>query len=92
MTDKAIQHVDNLVRRVSIFDLTYNTKAIDAELHRQSQEEIISLVNRVGQLEHVLRQYADTFCQYSTSNEGCGKYNDDICSGCRARSILNQVP
>lgn len=29
--------------------------------------------------------YADTLCEFGTGNEGCGKYPDAICFGCRAR-------
>jgi hypothetical protein len=35
-----------------------------------------------------LRFYADQFCEYGTSNEGCGKFDDDTCSGCKARAAV----
>lgn len=34
-----------------------------------------------------LEWYADQFCEFGTSNEGCGKFDSDVCSGCKARAV-----
>lgn len=36
-----------------------------------------------------LTYYADMCCEYGISNEGCGKYSPSVCSGCIARSLVN---
>lgn len=36
-----------------------------------------------------LKWYADTLCEYGTSNSGCGKYGPDVCAGCQARGIVD---
>lgn len=38
-----------------------------------------------------LNWYAETFCEFGPSNEGCGKFGDDICAGCKARSLVNRA-
>lgn len=42
----------------------------------------------ITQLEEALEWYADTFCEYGTSNTICGKYGSDVCSGCKARALV----
>lgn len=38
-----------------------------------------------------LEWYAEQFCEYGSSDDGCGKYGDDICSGCKARATLAKL-
>lgn len=49
--------------------------------------EIERLTAQVERMREALGWYADTFCEYSTCNEGCGKFGDDVCSGCKARAL-----
>ena len=35
----------------------------------------------------VLLYYADTFCEHP-GNEGCGKFDELVCSGCKARAAI----
>ena len=46
----------------------------------------------IAALRAALTWYADQFCEFGTSNEGCGKFDDDVCAGCKARSALHQNP
>lgn len=53
------------------------------------------LIGRIDQLEaenaqfrNTLEAYAELQCEYGFSHPGCGKYDDDVCAGCAARSVL----
>lgn len=52
------------------------------------KEANATLKARIECLEKALRVYADQYCEFGPSNEGCGKFSDDICGGCRARQAL----
>ena len=52
------------------------------------QSDLSSARERIATLEAALKWYADQFCERSRHYEGCGKLDDDECSGCRARSAL----
>jgi len=44
-----------------------------------------------AELVEALKWYADQFCEFGQSNEGCGKYHDDVCAGCKARSAITRA-
>ena len=53
-----------------------------------TQARVAELEARVARLKSALAIYAETFCEFSTDFEGCGKLDDNTCSGCLARSTL----
>lgn len=55
-----------------------------AELQGKHMAAMLKLSEAVA----ALRFYADQFCEYGTSNEGCGRFDDDTCSGCKARAAV----
>jgi len=44
-----------------------------------------------AELVEALKWYADQFCEFGQPNEGCGKYHDDVCAGCKARSAITRA-
>ena len=57
------------------------------EVMEEAATEIERLTAQVETMREALGWYADTFCEYGTSNEGCGKFGDDMCAGCKARAL-----
>ena len=46
------------------------------------------LIAAAPDLLATLSGYADQFCEFGASNEGCGKFDEDVCSGCKARAAI----
>ena len=68
-------------------------EAVDAGLHETLDMNSRALVTYRALLEkaaETLQLYADTFCE-APSSEVCGKFNDNRCSGCRARATLASI-
>lgn len=42
----------------------------------------------VERLREIATYYADTFCEFGTAHECCGRLPDAECSGCKARAAL----
>lgn len=42
----------------------------------------------VEDLVEALKHYADLFCEFGQSNEGCGRFVTDVCAGCKARALV----
>jgi hypothetical protein len=64
------------------------------EITHSRRDTVLAALNAQAEVEALratLKWYADQFCEYP-DNEGCGKYEDDTCSGCRARKALEAKP
>jgi len=56
--------------------------------HDTLQEVNARLIAAAPDLYGALSYYAEQFCEFGASNEGCGKFSEDVCSGCKARAAL----
>lgn len=50
-----------------------------------------SLRAKLDRAKEALEYYADQLCEFSLESEGCGKFNDDSCAGCKARAVLAEL-
>jgi len=48
----------------------------------------VKAAETVEALLEALEVYAHQLCEFGPSNEGCGKFTDDTCFGCRARAAI----
>jgi hypothetical protein len=60
-------------------------------LERLAEDPAHQDAAEIARLRAALKWYADQFCEYDASFDGCGKLSDDICSGCKARAALQPV-
>lgn len=51
-------------------------------------EIIERLEKKNNEARKILSWYANQFCEFGQLHEGCGKFTDENCSGCRARAFF----
>jgi hypothetical protein len=46
------------------------------------------IADTITRLQAALQFYATQMCEFGKDNEGCGKYDSDVCAGCIAVAAL----
>ena len=73
-----------------------NRASVDMTLWDRHANAVLDLCTRSLELEEAntrmreaLQWYADQFCEFGRDFEGCGKLDDDACSGCKSLAAIS---